>query len=88
MRPYITHLVVVLMAAKTSQVLAKENALALRGSSTIPKAPTTRNVKVKDSIASRNLRARIVGGSPASLTDFPFFVDLDGCGGSLIYEGT
>ena len=29
---------------------------------------------------------RIVGGTSASWSDFPFFVDLNGCGGSLIWE--
>lgn len=31
-------------------------------------------------------QTKIVGGTTASLSDFPFFVDLDGCGGSLIWE--
>ena len=29
---------------------------------------------------------KIVGGSDASLNNYPFFVDLNGCGGSLIHE--
>ena len=43
--------------------------------------------------ASKNLRGpgdipqtKIVGGTDASLNDFPFFVNLGGCGGSLIWE--
>jgi len=34
----------------------------------------------------RGPNGRIVGGTVADIKAFPFFVDLDGCGGSLIWE--
>lgn len=40
-------------------------------------------ISIQD-IDSNNPRPRIIGGSPSNPGDFPYYVDLGGCGGSLI----